>query len=118
MPHERNPHSRGGITTRDDATEVGVEMLPGDPREPVGPEDALGPGPKRGRYADRLDGGPSVELRRLPDGTIVQMRQDVPAEAHGRTPDEVEIDDPGGPLDASDPERYARLLAQRQRQGT
>lgn len=31
--------------------ESGVPMLPGDPREPVGPEDALGEGPKRGDYS-------------------------------------------------------------------
>lgn len=47
-----------GVTTRDDATDLGVPMLPGDPdTEPTGPEDALGVGPKRGDYADRI--GPS-----------------------------------------------------------
>lgn len=49
-------HSRGGATTRDDATDLGVTMLPGDPAEPQGPEDALGVGPKRGDYRDRLGG--------------------------------------------------------------
>lgn len=44
-------------TTRDDATDMGVPMLPGDPSEPQGPEDALGPGPKRGDYSKRV--GPS-----------------------------------------------------------
>jgi hypothetical protein len=43
-------------TTRDDALDLGVPMLPGSPDEPVGPEDALGPGPKRGDYSDRLGG--------------------------------------------------------------
>lgn len=47
-------HSAGGVTTRDDATDLGVPMLPGDPSEPVGPEDALGPGPKRGDYSGRV----------------------------------------------------------------
>jgi hypothetical protein len=47
-------HSEGGTTTRDDATDMGVPMLPGDGSEPVGPEDALGPGPKRGDYSQRL----------------------------------------------------------------
>lgn len=47
-------HSRGGITTRDDANDHGVPMLPGDPSEPVGPEDALGQGPTRGDYRERL----------------------------------------------------------------
>lgn len=50
-------HSRGGISTRHDATDMGVPMRPGQPNEPVGPEDALGPGPKRGDYRGRI--GPS-----------------------------------------------------------
>lgn len=47
-------HSEGGETTRADALDAGVPMLPGDPSEPVGPEDALGPGPKRGDYSGRV----------------------------------------------------------------
>ncbi len=47
-------HSQGGVTTRDDATDMGVPMLPGDPSEPVGPEDALGVGAKRGDYRGRI----------------------------------------------------------------
>lgn len=50
-------HTMGGSTTRDDAHDLGVPMLPGSPDEPVGPEDALGEGPKRGDYTDRI--GPS-----------------------------------------------------------
>lgn len=50
-------HTEGGVTTRDDATDLGVPMLPGDPSEPIGPEDALGPGPKRGDYTGRIGGG-------------------------------------------------------------
>ncbi|MDQ3485454.1 MAG: hypothetical protein M3445_08635 [Actinomycetota bacterium] len=46
-----------GVTTRDDATDLGVPMLAGDVSEPTGPEDALGVGKKRGDYADRV--GPS-----------------------------------------------------------
>ncbi len=38
-------------TTKDDALDSGAPMLPGDPSEPVGPEDALGSGPKRGDYS-------------------------------------------------------------------
>jgi hypothetical protein len=49
-------HSEGGVTTRDDVTDLGAPMLAGDPSEPQGPEDALGPGPKRGDYTDRLGG--------------------------------------------------------------
>lgn len=44
-------HTKGGATTRDDALDSGVPMLPGDPSEPSGPEDALGSGKKRGQYA-------------------------------------------------------------------
>lgn len=47
-------HSQSGATTRDDATDVGVPMLQGDPSERQGPEDALGVGPKRGDYTERL----------------------------------------------------------------
>ena len=45
-------HSEGGVTTRDDALDSGVPMLAGDASEPVGPEDALGAGPKRGDYSE------------------------------------------------------------------
>ena len=53
---KRLEHSQGGLTTRDDATDLGVPMLPGDPSEPQGPEDALGPGLKRGDYKNRIGG--------------------------------------------------------------
>lgn len=49
-------HTADGPTTRSDATDVGVPMLAGDPAEPIGPEDAFGPGPKRGLYAPRETG--------------------------------------------------------------
>lgn len=55
--NQKLEHSEGGTTTRDDATDLGVPMLPGDPSEPVGPEDALGDGPKRGDYTDRIGDG-------------------------------------------------------------
>jgi hypothetical protein len=62
-------HTAGGVTTRDDATDVGVPMLPGRPDEPTGPEDALGVGPKRGDYSGRI--GPESyqphESLRVPD---------------------------------------------------
>lgn len=48
-------HSEGGVTTRDDALDSGAPMLPGDASEPVGPEDALGGGKKRGDYTAWLD---------------------------------------------------------------
>lgn len=50
----RLEHSAGGATTRDDALDVGVPMLPGSPDEPQGPEDALGEGPTRGDYSGRI----------------------------------------------------------------
>ena len=57
MADKKLQHTEGGSTTRDDAGDLGVPMLPGKPDEPVGPEDALGDGPKRGDYSDRI--GPS-----------------------------------------------------------
>lgn len=50
-------HTQGGVTTRDDATDIGVPMLQGSPKEPQGPEDALGEGPKRGDYSEALGAG-------------------------------------------------------------
>ena len=52
--NDRLKHTAGGLTTRDDALDLGVPMLPGDPSEPTGPEDALGVGPKRGDYSSRI----------------------------------------------------------------
>lgn len=52
--NDKLKHSRGGATTRDDATDLGVPMLPGDASERQGPEDALGLGPKRGDYRGRI----------------------------------------------------------------
>jgi hypothetical protein len=52
--NEKLEHSQGGVTTRSDALDAGVPMMPGDPSEPVGPEDALGIGPKRGDYSGRV----------------------------------------------------------------
>lgn len=51
--NENLKHSRGGVTTRDDALDLGVPMLQGDPNEPIGPEDALG-GMTRGDYTQRV----------------------------------------------------------------
>ena len=60
-------HTEGGTTTRDDALDAGVPMLAGDPSEPVGPEDAFGPGPKRGDYSDRIDSGPHLVSEPIAD---------------------------------------------------
>src|SRR6185295_18877057 len=39
-----------------DVGDVGVPMLPGDDAERQGPEDAFGPGEKRGDYSNRVRG--------------------------------------------------------------
>jgi hypothetical protein len=68
-----------------DASDLGVPMLAGDPSEPVGPEDALGVGPKRGDYTGRI--GPANyhphEAVRAEDGTVVQQAQRPRAEDIG-----------------------------------
>ncbi len=58
-------HSEGGVTTRDDALDSGVPMLAGDPSEPVGPEDALGAGQKRGDYSEVV--GNKQHFRSVPN---------------------------------------------------
>lgn len=82
---EGNPIEPG--TTRD-ATDLGVPMLPGDPGEPQGPEDALGVGPKRGDYTNRI--GPSHyqphESRRTESGHTVVEAQRPRAEDQGDEP--------------------------------
>lgn len=57
------PHTMGGSTTRDDLLDAGVPMLPGSPTERVGPEDALGEGPKRGDYTGRVDTNAHESIR-------------------------------------------------------
>jgi hypothetical protein len=39
---------------RGDVLDLGVPMLEGDPSERQGPEDAFGPGQKRGDYSQRV----------------------------------------------------------------
>ena len=92
-------HSAGGVTTRDDANDLGVPMLQGDPSEPVGPEDALGEGPTRGDYRTRLgythvtiphealpvadpkEGGPTVAL--VQQGPRLEEIGEVPGKKGG-----------------------------------
>lgn len=52
--NDRLKHSdrNAPTTTRDDALDTGVTMLPGNPAERVGPEDAIG-GATRGDYSTR-----------------------------------------------------------------
>lgn len=66
VANEELEHSRGGATTRD-GMDAGVPMTPGSPSEPIGPEDALGAGAKRGDYRDRIDGGPSMRTEVIPE---------------------------------------------------
>lgn len=52
---KRTEHTRSGVTTRNDATDLGVAMAPpaADDPAPQGPEDALEPN-TRGDYSTRL----------------------------------------------------------------
>ncbi|CAA9322693.1 MAG: hypothetical protein AVDCRST_MAG68-2061 [uncultured Gemmatimonadetes bacterium] len=68
--NDKLEHTEGGVTTRDDATDVGVPMLPGDASEPVGPEDAAGAGLKRGDYRERF----------IPGSTVVPVENPKPGE--------------------------------------
>lgn len=68
---------KGAEPVERDATDLGVPMLAGHDNEPVGPEDALGVGPKRGDYSSRIgpenyhphEAVPTGEKR--DDGTLV-----------------------------------------------
>lgn len=88
MAEKKLEHTEGGSTTRDDDGDLGVPMLPGQPDEPVGPEDALGEGPKRGDYSDRI--GPSNyhphEAVRQEDGTVKFVPQRPRTEDRGDAP--------------------------------
>jgi hypothetical protein len=55
------------LVDRGDPHDMGVPMLAGDPSEPVGPEDATGPGPKRGDYRKRLGTSEIFEVVPNPD---------------------------------------------------
>lgn len=70
-------HTAGGVTTRDDALDSGVPMLAGDPAEPVGPEDALGAGPKRGDYSEVV--GNRQHFRSVPNPDRKDGDDTVPA---------------------------------------
>lgn len=77
-------HTDGGQTTRSDATDVGVPMLPGAANEPVGPEDAFGAGPKRGDYSGRAAlEGPHTETVAIPEDERQKMAEDLVAQQGG-----------------------------------
>lgn len=61
-------HTKGGSTTKD-SLDAGVPMKPGDPEEPVGPEDALDPN-ARGDYSNRLGAGESHTTEVIPDSEL------------------------------------------------
>jgi hypothetical protein len=50
-----------------------LPMLPGSAAEPVGPEDALGLGPKRGDYADRVPGNPTTVILAEDGGAPIKV---------------------------------------------
>lgn len=79
-------HSRGGATTRQDGTDAGVPMLQGSPMERQGPEDALGPGPKRGDYSTRLGDqyNPHIAVKGA-DGLTRLVPQNANAQEQGDT---------------------------------
>lgn len=68
--NEKRFGEKGTVTTRDDLTDVGVPMLQGSPEEPIGPEDAFGPGPKRGDYSERTGGVTSFESVAVPGADL------------------------------------------------
>ena len=77
-------HTRGGETTRDDRLDLGVPMLQGDGSERVGPEDALGKGPKRGDYRNRLGGdGYNPHEGNAPQRPRAEKRGDVKGKKGG-----------------------------------
>lgn len=77
MPQTETPQTE----TRDaPRPETGIAVVPTTGAEPQGPEDALGPGPKRGDYRGRQPEGslhmtseriPEDELERDEDGRII-----------------------------------------------
>jgi hypothetical protein len=72
---------------KDDLSDLGVPMLKGSDNEPTGPEDALGEGPKRGDYTDRI--GPSnyhPHEAKVVDGKSVLDPQRPRAEEIGEAP--------------------------------
>lgn len=96
---EQKKSSKAALADRGDALDAGVDMLEGHPSEPVGPEDALGDGPKRGDYRDRIhtdphtselipedeqeEGGPTTRL--VAQAPKAEDIGDVPGEKGGVT---------------------------------
>lgn len=70
------------LSTRQDLTDVGVPMQAGSPGEPVGPEDVLGEGQKRGDYRSRLGG------REYQPHTTVRIEDAEQGEPHTKVVDQ------------------------------
>lgn len=88
-------HSQGGKTTRDEL-DAGVPMLPGDPSEPQGPEDALGIGPKRGNYEGRIGGSEYQPHQSVPIPASERVEGGPTARLEAQRPRVADIgDDPG-----------------------
>lgn len=78
---------------KDDGNDLGVPMLKGSSDEITGPEDALGEGPKRGDYTDRI--GPSnyhPHEAKVVDGKTVVEAQRSRAEEIGDAPGKGGVD--------------------------
>lgn len=70
-----------------DPQDVGVPMIPSEGGERQGPEDALGEGPKRGDYRDRLGGTIHTQTRRNPEtGEVETVYQNERADDIGDAP--------------------------------
>lgn len=78
-------HAAGDLTTRDDPMDAGVPMVQGSPDEPVGPEDAFGPGPKRGDYSGRVITGPPMVTEVIPEEERRQIAEGLANDDAGLT---------------------------------
>jgi len=109
-------HQAPDVIVKTDPTDVGVPMRPAPAGwKHQGPEDALDPGPKRGKYTDRLGEARHTQTEAVlpaaaPYGTAPTIR----AVAQNPHAAHLVLADPGGPLDAADP-NYETLREQRAR---
>ena len=114
--HTRPSVARTDVIAKTDPTDVGVPMRPAPAGwTHQGPEDALDPGPKRGNYADRLGETRHTQTEAvLPADAPYETAPTIRAVAQNPHAGNLVLDDPGGPLDAADP-NYETLRAQRAR---
>jgi len=109
-------HTKTDVIAKTDPTDVGVPMRPAPAGwTHQGPEDALDPGPKRGNYTGRLGETRHTQTEAfLPADAPYATAPTIRAVAQNPHAANLVLDDPGGPLDAADP-NYARLVEQRAR---